>query len=231
MKLLAFDTSTEACSVALWVDGEICEYAEQVGQRHSLRLLPMLEEALANAGLRLSQMDALAFGQGPGSFTSLRIGAGIAQGLAFGAALPVVPVSSLAALAQGQAAHRVLAAFDARMAQVYAAAYVRAASGLMELQGREEVCAPAQISLPDGDGWIGVGSGWNQYRDELFAAAAGRVAEWVPDQYPGAGDVAVLAVERLRAGHGVSPTHAVPEYLRNRVADKPASTPGSRSPS
>src|SRR5258707_1196536 len=118
MKLLALETSTEACSVALSLDGAVVERFE-LGQRHGERLLPMVQEILSESGVALTQLDALAFGRGPGSFTSLRIGAGVTQGLAFGADLPVVPVSSLAVLAQGENAAKILAAFDARMRQVY----------------------------------------------------------------------------------------------------------------
>ena len=117
MKLLALETSTDACSVALRLDGETFELHES-GVKHSSRLLPMIEQLLAEAGLALAQLDALAFGRGPGSFTGLRIGAGVTQGLAYARELPVVPVSSLAALAQGSDAARVLTAQDARMQEV-----------------------------------------------------------------------------------------------------------------
>jgi tRNA threonylcarbamoyladenosine biosynthesis protein TsaB len=142
--ILALDTSTEACSVALWADGAVTERFE-LGSQHSERILPMTQEALAEAGVALTQIDAVAFGRGPGSFTGLRICAGVAQGLAFGADVPVLPVSSLAALAQGIEAPGVLAAFDARMDQLYWGAYVRNARGLVELSGAEKVLAPRDI--------------------------------------------------------------------------------------
>ena len=147
MKILALDTSTDACSVALSVDALVCERFER-GQKHSSRILSMVDEVLAESGLSLTQLDALAFGRGPGSFTGLRIGTGVVQGLGFGADLPVVPVSSLATLAQGQDARCVLAAFDGRMSQVYWGAYLSNADGLVELRGREQVLAPCDVPLP-----------------------------------------------------------------------------------
>src|SRR5437016_3154595 len=118
MKLLAFDTATEVCSVAVWMDGRVHEREER-GTRHSERLLLLVDEVRADGGLALADLDAIAFGRGPGSFTGLRIAAGAAQGLAFGADIPVTPVSTLAAIAESAAADRVLAAIDARMQQVY----------------------------------------------------------------------------------------------------------------
>jgi len=146
MKLLALDTSTEACTVAIAVDGRAMERFS-VGGNHSEQILPMVQELLAEAGASLKELDAVVFGRGPGSFTGLRIAAGVTQGLAFGADRPVVPVSSLAALAQGQNADRVLAAFDARMQQVYWGAYVRGPGGLVELTGEESVLAPSEIGV------------------------------------------------------------------------------------
>jgi tRNA threonylcarbamoyladenosine biosynthesis protein TsaB len=132
VNILALDTSTEACSVAIWSDGAVTDRFEY-GTQHSERILAMVDELLAESGFALARFDAIAFGRGPGSFTGLRIGAGVAQGLAFGADIPVTPISSLAALAQGVDAPRVLAAFDARMNQVYCGAYVKNAQGIIEL--------------------------------------------------------------------------------------------------
>src|SRR5687767_3120441 len=160
MKLLALDTSTEACSVALAIGDDVVERFE-LEQRHGERLLGMVDELLTQGGIALTQLDAIAFGRGPGSFTSLRIGAGVVQGLAFGADLPVVPVSSLAALAQGSGAPKVLAAFDARMRQVYYGAFVRAGDGLVTPAGPEVVIDPAKLPLPEGTSWTGTGSGWD----------------------------------------------------------------------
>ncbi len=202
------------------MDGTVYERFEVVGQQHSARLLPMIEEVLAEAGLGLAQCDGLAFGRGPGSFTGLRIGAGIAQGLAFGVALPVVPISSLAALAQGQKAVRVLAAFDARMGHLYWGRYVCNAGGLMEPAGAERVCLPAHVVVPSEGNWLGAGSGWDRYADQLLAVLDGAVSEWRPDQFPHARDVARLGVCLLEQGKAVSAEAAVPVYLRNNVAKK-----------
>lgn len=218
MKLLAFDTGTEACTAALWLDGRVYERFE-LGIRHAERLLPMVEELLAEAGASLTQLDAVAFGRGPGSFTGLRIGAGVAQGLAFGADVPVVPVSSLAALAQGADAPKVLAAFDARMQQVYYGAYIRRGD-VVVLEGAEVVAAPELVPLADGAGWIGTGSGWDTYADALMARNPATVARWLPRQYPQARHVAQLASVYAAAGQLLAPEQALPIYIRDDVAMK-----------
>lgn len=226
MKLLAFDTATEVCSVAVWLDGAIFE-REQRLREHSQHLLAMIDEVLAETGLGLAQLDAVAFGRGPGSFTGLRIGAGVAQGLAFGAGLPVVPVSSLAALAQGEEdAAKVLAAFDARMHQVYFGAFVRGEDGLVLPAGEERVVAPARVPRPAGTDWVGVGSGWDVYHETLLAHLGAQVREWRPGRFPRARHLAALAARALREGRSVPPAQAVPVYLRDEVASKPVA-PGS----
>jgi tRNA threonylcarbamoyladenosine biosynthesis protein TsaB len=219
LKILALDASTEACSVALWTDGEVFERFE-TGSRHSERILPMAQEILAESGQALTQLDAIAFGRGPGSFTGLRICAGVVQGLAFGADLPVVPVSSLAALAQGVDAARVLAAFDARMHQVYWGAYVRNAQGMAELVGEEKVLTPMQVPVPDDAGWVGVGSGWDQYAAVLTARLKNHVAAWRAQGFPRAHFVAQLGAYLYKKGTALTPEQALPIYLRDDVAVK-----------
>jgi tRNA threonylcarbamoyladenosine biosynthesis protein TsaB len=221
LKLLALDTSTEACSVALSLDGETAERFA-LGREHAGRILPMVEELLSEAGLPLSAIDAIAFGRGPGSFTGLRIAAGVVQGLAFGADKPVVPISSLAALAQGIPAPRVLAAFDARMHQVYWGCYTRGADGLVTLVGEECVVAPDQVPLPEGQRWTGAGSGWDAYREALESRLGRRFAGAQSGGYPHAQDVAVLAAAAFRSGTMVRPEEALPLYLRDEVAVKAA---------
>ena len=221
MKILALDASTEVCSVALWTDGEVRERFE-TGSRHSERILPMVQEMLDESGQVLTQLDAIAFGRGPGSFTGLRICAGVVQGLAFGADLPVVPVSSLAALAQGVDAPRVLAAFDARMHQVYWGAYVRNAQGMAEPVGEEKVLTPMQVPVPDDAGWVGVGSGWDQYAAVLTARLKNRVAAWRAQCFPRARFVAQLGAYLYDKGMTLTPEQALPVYLRDDVAVKQA---------
>ncbi|MDH3673028.1 MAG: tRNA (adenosine(37)-N6)-threonylcarbamoyltransferase complex dimerization subunit type 1 TsaB [Gammaproteobacteria bacterium] len=219
MKILALDTSTEACSVALSVDGHSCDRFE-LGVQHSSLILAMVDEVLAEATLALADLDALAFGRGPGSFTGLRIGAGVAQGLAFGAGLPVVPVSSLAAMAQGQRRDRVLTAFDARMSQVYWGAYRRGPDGIATLMGDEQVVAPGDVPVPETGDWFGVGSGWDQYAEELKARLGDRVQDWAQGGYPHARDVARLGESGFNSDEAVSAEHALPVYLRDNVAVK-----------
>lgn len=219
MKFLALDTATEVCTVALSLDGEVLEHSESGGQ-HAEGILQMVDALLLQAGLVLPQLDALAFGRGPGSFTGLRIGAGVVQGLAFGADLPVVPVSSLAALAQGQDATKVLAAFDARMQQVYWGEYERNAQGLMELQGAEGVYTPLLISVPEGAGWLGAGPGWDAYHADLQPHLGDSLTGWQPHCFPNARYVAELGIAGLQAGHAVAPEAALPVYIRNNVAIK-----------
>lgn len=219
MKLLAFDTATEVCTVALWLDGQILERVENES-RHSEHLLAMIDTLLVEAGIGLQQLDAVAFGRGPGSFTGLRIGAGVAQGLAFGAGLPVAPVSSLAALAQGIDAGRVLAAFDARMQQVYWGEYVRGVEGLMVRQGDERVIAPQSVPSPAGEGWVGAGSGWDAYSALLGERVGSGLHAWQPGRHPQARDVARLAVDDVLRGRVLPAEQALPVYVRDDVAVK-----------
>ena len=218
-KILALDTSTEACSAAIWTDGVVVERFES-GSQHSERILAMVDELLAETGLALTRFDAIAFGRGPGSFTGLRIGAGVAQGLAFGADIPVTPISSLAALAQGVDATRVLVAFDARMNQVYSGAYVRNAQGIIELVGIESVLAPSDIPLPEGSNWVGAGNGWDQYHATLLQRLGNRVADWRKQVSPRARDVGRLGAVAFQAGKAISAEQALPVYVRDEVAVK-----------
>lgn len=184
----------------------------------------MVEEVLAESGYALGQMDALAFGRGPGSFTGLRIGAGVVQGLAFGADLPVVPVSTLAALAQGQDMPRVLAAIDARMGQVYWGLCQNTGDGMV-LVDAERVSAPGDILLPEEDTWIGVGSGWDAHAAALLARLGSRIAAWQAQVRPRARHVAELGARGYAAGGAVSAQESLPLYVRDDVARK---SPGFR---
>lgn len=224
-RILAIETATEACSVALLLQDEVQERFEIAPRQHASLLLPFVESLLAAAGIELNRLDALAFGCGPGSFTGLRIAAGMTQGLAFGADLPVVPVSTLAALAQGTVAatgaEAVLAALDARMQEVYFGAFRCDDNGLVDPVGGEVVCRPQAVEVPARDHWVGAGSGWDSYAEVLAARCSVVSADIHRDQKPHAADVARLAARALARGQIVSADEAIPVYLRDDVADKP----------
>ena len=221
MKLLAFDTSTDACSAALIQDGSLVERYEIAPRRHAKLLLPMIQGVLSEGGTSLSSLDAIGFGRGPGSFTGVRIAAATAQALALGADLPVVPVSSLAALSQvvfSEDGHsRIVAAFDARMNEVYWGAYRAGADGLVQAIDVERVCSPGAVPPPDGEGWAGAGGGWRAYGEQLRFACGAAVNRVFEDRYPAARAVAPLAVDAFRRGERVDPQDALPVYLRDQV--------------
>jgi len=215
MNLLAFELSTERCSVALLEDGDVRQLAE-TGNRPSRRILAMADELLAGAERHLAELDAIAFGRGPGAFTGLRIAAGVAQGLAFGAELPVVPVSSLAALAQrafeDHGCEQIVAALDARMDEIYAGTYRKGPNGLVQAVCEDVLLPPANIEIPDGE-WTGAGPGWLAY-PELEK----RVSNVFPGVFPDAAAVARLAAVIFANDGGVAPENAIPIYLRDTVA-------------
>ncbi len=215
MKILAFDTSTELCSAALACDGQIATREAMAGNRHSELLLPMLSELLAEAGWRLHDLDGLAYGKGPGSFTGLRIGCGVAQGLAFGADLPVLGVITLEAMALAAGAERVLACIDARMHEVYSGAY-RVAGEQVQTISPPAVLRPAAVSLPDDLAWTGCGPGFLTYPEML----AGRIGPVLPGVYPHARELVRLAIPRFEAGEGLPAESAEPLYIRDKVALK-----------
>ncbi|MGD8312488.1 MAG: tRNA (adenosine(37)-N6)-threonylcarbamoyltransferase complex dimerization subunit type 1 TsaB [Gammaproteobacteria bacterium] len=225
-KLLALETSTMACSAALYADGRVEERYALAPRQHASLILPMLESLLVEADLAVGQLDAVAFGCGPGSFTGVRIAASVAQGVSFGAGLPVLPVSSLAALALGAIRESgepaVMAAQDARKAEVYWGCYRRADKKGVALHGEECVCAPGAVPVPLDGNWVGAGSGWQVHADILLRRPGGSVVRLLPDLEPHAGDVARLALHALRAGMAVAPEAALPVYLRNNVADEGA---------
>lgn len=225
MKLLAIETATEACSAALYLDGEVREVFQFAPRGHAQLLLGMADKLLAEAGLKPAQLDALAFGRGPGAFTGVRIATGVAQGIAYAADLPVVPVSTLATLAQGGLREfgwtRVAAAIDARMHEVYWAAYSANDAGLVVAHADELVCAPDEVPLLDGQGWHGIGSGWQTFSEALSVRQQGRVLDWQGEYLPHAQDVAVLAVDAFGKGLAVSAREALPVYLRDQVVQSP----------
>jgi len=227
MKLLAIETATEACSAALYIDGEIGLRYEVKPRGHSELLLGMMDALLAEADLKPAQLDAMAFGRGPGSFTGVRIATGVVQGAAFGAELPVVPVSTLAALAQRafreRGERRLLPAYDARMQELYWAAYQVDEQGLVQPVQSERVARVEQIPQPEGAGWYGVGSGWAAYGDVLLDRLGSAVVTGSdPDLLCSAFDVALLGVAGFERGEAVMPEAALPIYLRDNVAVKPS---------
>lgn len=224
MKLLALDTSSEGCSAALLVDDRVTERFEIAPRGHTRLLMPMVRELLAERGLAPADLECLAFARGPGSFTGLRIATGVVQGLAYGLDVPVVPVSSLAAVAADAIARfslvegdGIAVAFDARMGELYWACYVCRA-GQPELVGDEQVCAPESVVLAQGiKRWFGAGQGWG-LRDNFPAEVAGAMAEIDESLVPRASRVAELAVPGFRAGAGVPAVKAQPVYIRDEVA-------------
>jgi tRNA threonylcarbamoyladenosine biosynthesis protein TsaB len=214
MRILALETSTEYCSCALWQDGMVIESLEHAAQRHSSMLLPMVEALLAEAGTRIGEIDAVAFGAGPGSFTGVRIACSVAQGLAFARDLPLLPVVTLAALAEDNGATRILACLDARMGELYLAAYQRHADGHI---AKLAPCLVGPGSLPRLDGeWLGIGSGFRVHADALGAAYA--LTGSHPDAFPRAGAIARLGAADWQCGRAVAAAEAAPVYLRDKVA-------------
>jgi len=225
MKILAIDTATEACSAALYVDGEINQQYRVAPREHSHIILPMIDQLLAESGTRLPDLDALAFGRGPGSFMGVRIAAGVAQGIAFAWDLPVVPVSTLVAIAQtahaDSGANKVLSAIDARMNEVYWAACKLNEDGCMQVVGQEHVIAPDSVSRPEEAGWTGAGTGWSAYGEVLQATVGVDVLSGQLDNcLPTAESIVKLAVAEYKAGSYVPAAQAVPVYLRDNVAKK-----------
>lgn len=228
MKLLAIETSGAACSAALLLDGALTQRLEQAPRRHAELVLEMMDGLLRAAGIRLAELDALAFGRGPGSFTGVRIATAVIQGAAFGAARPVVPVSTLAALAAGAkrrfAAERMLCALDARMGEVYWGRY-RADPALLAAPCGEERVAPAEaLPLPSGGGWYALGSAWSAYPG-LTERMGERLLRIEPDLAPEAQDIACLAAVEAAAGRTVAAHRALPVYLREHVAEKKRGPP------
>lgn len=229
MKLLAIDTATEACSAAA-LDGETVVERYQLAPRaHNRLILPMIEEVLAEFGIKKQQLDAVAFGCGPGSFTGLRIAAGVAQGLALGLDLPVLPVSTLAALALDASMISpippcVFSCIDARMGEVYWGVYTVKPDGEISLVGNERVCPPGKVPVLVDMPGVGTGSGWVAHADELSGRVGPRLLAVLSDRYPRAAAIARLGATDLRWGGGVDPALAQPVYLRDDVARKPGNT-------
>lgn len=216
MKILSFDTSTEYLSVALAAGDQLRVRESLAVQQHSSLLLPTVSKLLAEANLTLQQLDCIAFGAGPGSFTGLRIACSAAQGLAFGVDIPVVGISTLLAMAEASGAHRVIAVVDARMGEIYHAAYEKKTSGWSEVVA-PNLCKPEVAPAVSGTDWVGVGNGFAAY-DILKALYAKQLTRVDAEIFPHAQHILSLAKIEFLAGRAVAAEFASPVYIRNKVA-------------
>lgn len=224
LRILALDTSTEACSVAVSCEGEIFEDYRELPRAHTRFILPMVDELLRKYEMTLSELDAIAFGAGPGSFTGLRVCAATVQGLAFAADIPVVPVSTLRAMAQSwlDVAPRsnladggvIHAALDARMEEIYSGEY-EIQAGLARAKGTERLCRPELLPFYSPEYLAGVGSGW-QYREQFVATPVVQCVE--EEIQPRAAAIVKLSVQDFLQGLAQAPDNAQPVYLRENVA-------------
>jgi len=217
MKLLVLDTSTEWCSAALWLDGRIQAQRVLAEQRHSSLLLPMVDELLREAAISLHQFDGIGYGLGPGSFTGLRIACAVTQGLAFGADLPVVGVSTLESIAEQAGADRVLTVLDARMAEVYWAAYERDDTGWHALTP-PQLALPESVAIPGTGDWVGAGNGFAALGDVLRPRLSAQLMRIDDTLMPDAAAMAPLAARAFMRGEGLDAAFAAPIYLRDKVA-------------
>lgn len=217
--LLALDTATEACSVALLHNGQVFSRYAVIPRLHAQSILPMISEVLAEAGIAKTAIEAIAFGRGPGAFTGLRIAVGVVQGLAFALELPVLPVSNLAAIAQRacreHGVSQVAVAIDARMDEVYWGCFTLV-NGEVSLQGMEVVVAPEGAQLPrnaQGD-WFAAGTGWQAYAERIAVPVSAKDAQLLPH----AADILTLAQGMWQRGESIAAQAAQPIYLRDQVA-------------
>ncbi len=224
MKLLAIDTATESCSAALLIDDELITLSEIAPRRHNEIILSMCEYVLTKGQVKISQLDAIAFGRGPGAFTGVRLAASVTQGIALAHDLPVVPISSLAAMAQAtyhfQQAKQVLACIDARMQEIYVGLFEVNQENIMQVVNDEEVIKPENISIEISKDCFGVGSGWECYAD-ILQNKCGKEITYDKKVFPQAEFVAKLGKYYLQQGKIVSAIEALPVYLRDNVASKP----------
>lgn len=222
-RILALETATEACSAALMNDdGTISERFEVAPRRHTEIILPMIAGLLDDAGLDVADLDAIAFGAGPGSFTGVRVAASVAQGIALAHELPVIPLSCLATLAVGGARQHdcatVIPVMDARRQEIYWAVYrVDHARGVIECVEADAIGTVNDIRLPDSGRCIIVGSATQAYRKELLGKCSANTTLGDEPVLPRAADAVMLAVEALRSNATVAPEFAEPVYLRRAV--------------
>ena len=221
MKLLAFETATEACSVALYIDGEIRERFEVAPKQHTQLALPWAEQLLAEAGIKKSQLDAIAVGIGPGAFTGVRLAVALVQGIALALDKPVLPVSTLAALAMQGAdlgCDRIISAIDARMGEIYCAEFRLNSEKLVAAMSDEIVIAPEADRAELGNSIVGVGTGFSANNSALQNLLKSQLMHCQADALPHAADVVRLALRDYALGKIISPDNLEPAYLRNKVA-------------
>lgn len=222
MNILAIDTSTSACSLGLQVGDTMHLQMEQLGRSHSREILPRIDALLTQAGVSRQSLDLLVFGKGPGSFTGLRIAAGMVQGLGYGLDIPVVPVSTLACMAQGRyrrhADEHVMVAQHARMNEVFYGAF-EVVEGIATLIGKEQVCDAGQVPMLPPAHWTGIGDGWH-LRDSLEVAAGQKMHAIESESYPEPEDLLRLGMHEFAEGRSIPAMQARPEYLREQVAEK-----------
>ncbi len=220
MNILAFDTSSSACSIALLLNEKIIERHAITPMQQAKVILPMIHELLDSENMTLQQLNAIAFGCGPGSFTGVRIAISVAQGLAYATDKPLIPVSSLAAVAQAAFQElgwkKLLVAVDARIDEVYWASYAVDSGKLVKLIGKEAVSTPDNICLPDKGEWYGIGNAWEVYKSKI----ACQPKQIDANRLPMASAILALARSLFLQGSVVAPRDAKPVYLRNDVAKK-----------
>lgn len=226
--ILAIDTSTEACSAALMMDDEIIERYQLATKQHGQLILPMIESLFQEKGITSMQLDAIAFGSGPGSFTGLRIAASVTQALAFAYAIPVIAVSTLCAMAYRASVefkvNNILVGLNAYMQEVYWGAYQLSSDGLITEVVSDSLCVPVKVLMPDKHDWLGVGDAWQIYKSELSQQCdEKRITKIVSDYYPHAADIVKLAHLKFLKGETIKAQHAIPVYLREANAWKKAS--------
>lgn len=219
MNILALDTSGDFCSVALWRDGAIEDREVAAGQRQSGLILDMVHGLLSDCGACLADIDGIAFGAGPGAFTGLRVACGVVQGLAMGIDKPVVGINTLLAVAEASGAARAVCCLDARMHEVYHAAFERV-QGAWRTVHDAAVCAAGDVPLLPGPGWTGCGNGFAVHRDALLQRYGAQLSTVNAALHPRAREVAQLAAPIFARGGGARAENAAPLYVRDKVALK-----------
>jgi len=219
MKILAIETSTEACSASLDIDDSCISRYKIAPRKHTELILPMIDSLLQEADIGVNSLDAIAFGCGPGAFTGVRIAIGVTQGLAYPHDIPIIPISTLATLAQqfSKKNNRIAAAIDARMNEIYWGLYKVNKYKLVETIKKEKVCLPRNISSPTDGNWLGVGTGWKIYAKDIESEFKCKITDIKVDVYPHAKDVIQLAKPSYVNGKFISADRASPVYLRDKI--------------